>query len=140
MAFFDKFKSAPLPTTIDVVEDAENKKAVAPDLEKSDRDGHHKEALPQTHNDHVDPAAEKPLVRKMDFRIVPLVTALYILAFLDRSNIGNARIAGMTQDLDLCGNRYNWLLTIFYITYIIFEWQTLTWKFVAPHVWLAVTV
>jgi len=140
MAFFDKFKSAPPPTTIDVVEDAKNKRVAAPDLEKSDRDGHHTEAFPQAHNDHVDPAAEKRVVRNMDFRIVPLVTALYVLSFLDRSNIGNARIAGMTQDLHLYGNRYNWLLTNFYVTYIIFEWQTLMWKIVLSHMWLAFTV
>lgn len=30
----------------------------------------------------------------------------------------NARIAGMEQDLDLTGDRYDWLLTIFYISYI----------------------
>ncbi len=39
----------------------------------------------------------------MDLRIVPLVSALYVLAFLDRSNIGNAGIAGMTKDLHLVG-------------------------------------
>lgn len=73
-------------------------------------------------------------------RIVPLVTALYVLAFLDRSNIGNARIAGMSKDLHLVRNDYQWLLTIFYITYIIFEFQTLMWKVVPPHVWLAFVV
>jgi hypothetical protein len=31
----------------------------------------------------------------------------------------NARIAGMTKDLDLTGDRYDWLLTIFYISYIL---------------------
>lgn len=83
---------------------------------------------------------ERRVIRKMDMRIVPLVTALYVLAFLDRSNIGNARIAGMTKDLHLAGNGYQWLLTIFYIAYIIFEFQTLMWKIVPPHMWLAFVV
>lgn len=44
--------------------------------------------------------------------------------FLYRSNIGNAKIAGMQQDLNLgVDNRYAWLLTIFYISYIVFEFQ-----------------
>lgn len=29
---------------------------------------------------------------KLDWQIVPLVTLLYLLCFLDRANIGNARI------------------------------------------------
>lgn len=38
----------------------------------------------------------------------------------------------MTKSLHLVGNEYQWLLTIFYITYIIFEFQTLMWKVVPP--------
>ena len=36
----------------------------------------------------IDPVLEKRVRRKMDMRIVPLVSALYLLSFLDRSNIG----------------------------------------------------
>ena len=38
----------------------------------------------------------------------------------------------MTQDLKLAGSDYQWLLTIFYITYIVFEFQALMWKIVPP--------
>ncbi len=51
------------------------------------------------------------------------LTNLVLLSYLDRSNIGNARIAGMEDDLSLTGDRYDWLLTIFYISYIIFQFQ-----------------
>ncbi|GJN69997.1 MFS transporter [Purpureocillium lilacinum] len=88
----------------------------------------------------IDPAIEKRVVRKLDMRVVPMVMALYLLAFLDRSNVGNARIAGMDKDLDLVGDRYDWLLTIFYIPYIIFEFQAIMWKVVPPHRWAAITV
>lgn len=47
----------------------------------------------------------------------------------------NARIAGMNEDLDLHGNRYQWLLTIFYISYIVFEFQAICWKIMPPHIW-----
>src|SRR4051794_11151225 len=73
------------------------------------------------HQEHIDPAVEKRVIRKLDRTVVPLVMALYLLAFLDRSNIGNARIAGMEEDLNLTGDRYDWLLTIFYISYITFQ-------------------
>jgi hypothetical protein len=85
-------------------------------------------------------AVEKRLVRKLDTHVVPLVTALYLLAFLDRSNIGNAKIAGMEEDLNLYGDRYDWLLTIFYIPYIIFEFQAMMWKLIPPHIWAAIVV
>ncbi|KAL6792832.1 hypothetical protein J3E68DRAFT_381404 [Trichoderma sp. SZMC 28012] len=41
--------------------------------------------------------------------------------FLKVVTCRNARIAGMSTDLNLIGDRYDWLLTIFYIPYIIFE-------------------
>lgn len=33
------------------------------------------------------------------------------------------------------GSDYQWLLTIFYISYIVFEWFALMWKLVPPHIW-----
>jgi hypothetical protein len=38
---------------------------------------------------------EKKLVRKLDWRIIPWVSLLYLLSFLDRTNIGNAKIQGV---------------------------------------------
>ena len=63
-----------------------------------------------------------------------------MLAFLDRSNIGNAEIAGMEDDLNLLGDRYDWLLTIFYITYIIFDFSLLLWYILPPHLVCATVV
>ncbi|KAL5420513.1 hypothetical protein PMIN04_006451 [Paraphaeosphaeria minitans] len=88
----------------------------------------------------IDPEMEKRVRRKLDWHIIPLVSALYLLAFLDRSNIGNARTAGMSEDLDLDGEKYDWLLTIFYISYIVFEFQAIMWKIVPPHRWAAFVV
>lgn len=64
---------------------------------------------------------ETILRHKMDWRTVPWVTVLYLLCFLDRINIGNARIQGMQQDLHLEGLRFNWALSIFYIVYLTVE-------------------
>jgi hypothetical protein len=82
---------------------------------------------------------EKTVLRKLDKRVVGLVAFLYLLSFLDRSSessaggaasltlvdIGNARIAGLMEDLRMDDDMYEWLLTGFYITYITFEWMTL---------------
>ncbi|KAK6216217.1 hypothetical protein LQW54_003791 [Pestalotiopsis sp. IQ-011] len=66
-------------------------------------------------------AEETAIRHKLDWQIVPTITILYLLCFLDRANIGNARIQGMADDLDLSGYRFNWALSIFYIVYLCFE-------------------
>ncbi|KAI1327421.1 major facilitator superfamily transporter [Xylariaceae sp. FL0255] len=67
----------------------------------------------------ISPVLEKRVVRKMDLHLIPPI----LVAFLDRSNIGNANTAGL------------WLLTIYYIPYILFEWLALMWKAIPPHIW-----
>ena len=54
---------------------------------------------------HID---SKKVLRKMDMRLIPMLALLYLLAFLDRGNIGNARIEGLDVDLKLTGGQYNW--------------------------------
>lgn len=49
--------------------------------------------------DEIDPAVEKRLRRKLDRRVVGILFLLYLVAFLDRSNIGNAQTAGMGKYL-----------------------------------------
>ncbi|KAF2095607.1 MFS general substrate transporter [Rhizodiscina lignyota] len=85
-------------------------------------------------------AEEAALMRKLDRNILPLVFVLYSLSVLDRSNLGNAKLAGMTKDIDLSGNRYNTLTTIFYVAYIVSQWTVTGWKIFRPHRWAAFTV
>ncbi|KAI5862941.1 MFS general substrate transporter [Durotheca rogersii] len=59
--------------------------------------------------------------RKLDWQLVPTVTILYLLCFLDRINIGNARIQGLQEDLDLHGYRFNIATSIFYVIYLVVE-------------------
>ncbi|KAK4968188.1 hypothetical protein LTR66_011829 [Elasticomyces elasticus] len=68
-----------------------------------------------------DPAAEARLRWKIDLYIIPTVALLYLFCFIDRANIGNARLAGFEKELGLKGYDYNKVLSIFYISYIIFE-------------------
>lgn len=58
---------------------------------------------------------ENGVYRKLDWHFMPLIFVLYILSVLDRANLGNARIAGMENDINLSGRRYDWLATAFYI-------------------------
>ncbi|KAI5120749.1 hypothetical protein M0805_007823 [Coniferiporia weirii] len=65
--------------------------------------------------------AERMLLRKLDWTLLPLFTVIYITNFVDRTAIGNAKIAGLEKDLGMSGFDYNNALTIFYVVYIIAE-------------------
>ncbi|KAK5173937.1 uncharacterized protein LTR77_002618 [Saxophila tyrrhenica] len=61
------------------------------------------------------------VLRKVDWRLLPVLSFLYLLAFLDRSNLGNAKVAGLADDLALTGPQYNLSATVFFIPYCLFE-------------------
>ncbi|KAK4184165.1 major facilitator superfamily domain-containing protein [Podospora australis] len=64
---------------------------------------------------------DRKLLWKLDKKLMPWLCFLYLLAFLDRTNIGNAKIAGLSRDLGLTTSSYNATLTIFFISYAVFE-------------------
>ncbi|KZP07792.1 MFS general substrate transporter [Athelia psychrophila] len=64
---------------------------------------------------------ERRAVRKLDLTVLPLVTLFYLLSFLDRANIGNAKIAGLTKDLGLTTYQYEICVTALYVPYIASE-------------------
>lgn len=64
---------------------------------------------------------EKQVVHKLDWRLAPLFAALYFIAYLDRSNIGNAAVAGMTTSLRLTGPQYSTAVSVFFATYVPLE-------------------
>ena len=59
-----------------------------------------------------DDAATSKLLRKVDYRLLPVLSFFYLLAFLDRSNLGNAKVAGLADDLKLTGTQYNLAATV----------------------------
>jgi MFS family permease len=69
----------------------------------------------------VDYEAEKKLVRKMDKFIVPTVMITYLLCFLDRVNIGNAKLYGLEQDLNMHGMQYQAAVSLLFVTYVLVE-------------------
>jgi hypothetical protein len=69
------------------------------------------------HDAFIDPAAEAKLVRKQDLRVLPMVFLMYFFTFLDRTNLGNARIAGMEEDLGLSTFGFNIGACLYYAIY-----------------------
>ncbi|OGM50859.1 putative MFS nicotinic acid transporter Tna1 [Aspergillus bombycis] len=101
-------------------------------LEAVDATRLHDEALPPYSIE-----MENRILRKMDLRIIPMLAVLYLLAFLDRGNIGNAKIEGLLDDLNLTGPQYNLCLTVFFFTYCVFELPSnLLLKKMRPSRWL----
>lgn len=73
--------------------------------------------LIEEHNGNVDEdperaAEEKALVRKIDLFLLPTIWIMYLLSYMDRTNIGNAKIAGMTDDLGMDSNQYSIALVV----------------------------
>ncbi|KAG5654892.1 hypothetical protein KAF25_005849 [Fusarium avenaceum] len=88
------------------------------------------------------PEQRKTVIKKVDRRLVPMLAILYLISHLDRANIGNAKIEGLATDLNLVGNQYNIVLSLFFIPYILLEIPSniLLKKFKRPSVYLGILV
>ena len=62
-------------------------------------------------NDKEDDPGDKKLLHKLDWHLLPTMTLLYLLSFLDRVNIGQAKLGGLTVSLKLNSTQYNACLT-----------------------------
>ncbi|CCH41671.1 putative transporter [Wickerhamomyces ciferrii] len=84
------------------------------------------------------PQLEKKMLRKMDLVILPIIGWVYLIAYLDRSNIGNAASAGLIDDLGLSSTQYSAAISLFYVTYILVEVPcSIVFKKVKPAIMLA---
>ncbi|AEO67353.1 uncharacterized protein THITE_2116246 [Thermothielavioides terrestris NRRL 8126] len=63
--------------------------------------------------------AERRLVRKIDFFILTFCCLSYFLNYLDRSNVANAYVSGMKEDLGFQGNQLNQINTCFTVGYVL---------------------
>ena len=100
------------------------------------KDDHSDEAAQSTISS--DSLMEKALVRKCDLHVIPVIALLYMLAFVDRINIGNARIQGLEKELHMHGSDYNIALFVFFIPYILFEVPSnLLIRRIKPSTWLS---
>ncbi|KAI0546918.1 putative allantoate permease [Xylaria curta] len=81
------------------------------------------------------------LLRKIDFRVLPMLFIIYVIAFLDRANISNALTLSLPKDLGLTLQQPNTALAIFFVPYIIFEIPSnFLLKKLTPRVWLSVCI
>lgn len=73
-------------------------------------------------------AEERKLVRKVDWFILSFCCLMYFFNYLDRSNLTQAYVSGMKEDLDFKGNQLTQITTIFTCGYIVYVWtQVFRW-------------
>ncbi|RDB23798.1 hypothetical protein Hypma_008967 [Hypsizygus marmoreus] len=92
------------------------------------------------YNAHVDTSGvdERKLMRKIDIALIPWLALLYLLSFLDRTSIGNAKLYNLTGDLHMTDKQYLLTLTIFFFSYAIFEVPSNVFlKRLRPSIWLS---
>ncbi|RYP20478.1 hypothetical protein DL765_002777 [Monosporascus sp. GIB2] len=64
---------------------------------------------------------KRAVIRKIDYRLVPMLVLLYLMAYLDKTNIGNAKIEGLLESLNMTGVQYNVAVSIFFIPFVLAE-------------------
>ncbi|TFK61073.1 MFS general substrate transporter [Pluteus cervinus] len=69
----------------------------------------------------LDPKEVLRVRKKIDIHIIPLMCILYRIQFMDKTTLGSAAILGIRESTHLSTNQYNWLGTIFYLSYLLFE-------------------
>lgn len=83
----------------------------------------------------IDQKIARTIPSKYDLHLIPILGCLYLVSFLDRSNIANARLQGSKQALYMPSNGYNHSLWIFSVLFILIEIPSnliLSWQWVKP--------
>ncbi|KAM3074430.1 Allantoate permease, variant 2 [Clarireedia jacksonii] len=70
------------------------------------------------------PEMEKKLLRKIDWNLMPMLCVVYGLNYLDKTTLSYASIMGLQTSLHLKGDNYQWLGSMFYIGYLVWEYPT----------------
>ena len=66
------------------------------------------------------PAAEKAIVRKVFWRIIPFCFLLFVISYIDRSNISYAALQ-MNKELGLSAEAFGFAAGVFFVGYFLFE-------------------
>ncbi|KAL5342017.1 major facilitator superfamily domain-containing protein [Aspergillus crustosus] len=86
--------------------------------------------------------SRRKCVSKIDWRLCPVLMLLYLVSYIDKASIGNAKIEGMLPDLNMSGTQYNVALAIFFVPYTLLEVPSniLLARFAKPSIYLGTLV
>ncbi|KAI1480845.1 MFS general substrate transporter [Daldinia eschscholtzii] len=93
-------------------------------------------ASPSWHRD-----ITKRLTRKVDLHLLPMLMLMYMLNFLDRNNLSQARLGTLEDDLGMTGTDFNLATSILFVGYILMQLPSnLLITRVKPSVYLGVAM
>jgi MFS transporter, ACS family, tartrate transporter len=65
-------------------------------------------------------ATERAIIQKLRFRILPFVVLLFVVALIDRNNIGLAALT-MNRELAITSQQFGIVFGVFFFGYFLFE-------------------
>ncbi|KAE8350320.1 major facilitator superfamily domain-containing protein [Aspergillus coremiiformis] len=89
----------------------------------------------------LDEEESRIIVRKFDIRLLIFFTVINLFCFIDRVNIGNARLLGLEKELELSGLRFNIALMCLFVSYCVVELPSnILCKVIGGHVYIPTLV
>ena len=64
---------------------------------------------------------ESRTIRRVAWRLLPLIVIIYLVAYIDRTNVSFAATGGMSKALGLDAKDYGFGAGIFFLGYFLFE-------------------
>ncbi|KAK0463735.1 major facilitator superfamily domain-containing protein [Desarmillaria tabescens] len=92
-------------------------------------------------SDSLDPKEAARLKRKIDKNILPLMCLLYLMTFADKTTLGQSSILGILKGANLNQTQFNWLGSVFYLSYLVFEYpQSLALQRFPVGRWMSINI
>ncbi|CAG7972192.1 unnamed protein product [Penicillium salamii] len=113
-------------TAVDTT-DIEKSKQVDPTMEKHAHDADEAmKAIDEMHGETIelDEATNRRLLRIIDWHMMPIMCFIYGMNYLDKTTLSYASVMGIKDDLNLEGDQYQWLGSLFYFGYLAWEYPT----------------
>ncbi|KIK59493.1 hypothetical protein GYMLUDRAFT_669072 [Collybiopsis luxurians FD-317 M1] len=89
----------------------------------------------------LDPQAAKRLLRKIDLHIMPFMCLMYLMTFADKTALGQSAVLGIQSTAHLSQNQFNWLSSVFYLSYLAFEYpQNLALQHYPVGKWMSINI
>ena len=80
---------------------------------------------------------ERRFLFKLDATLLTFGTLGMLIKWIDTSNITNAFVSGMKEDLGLYGNEYNYIVVAWTVGYIVGQWPSnIILTRVPAHIWI----
>ncbi|KAJ5942911.1 hypothetical protein N7516_003079 [Penicillium verrucosum] len=72
----------------------------------------------------LDEATNRRLLSIIDWHMMPIMCFIYGMNYLDKTTLSYASVMGLRTDLELKGDQYQWLGSLFYFGYLAWEYPT----------------